>query len=434
MSIPNKHSHILNDSQHTVDSNARLSRFSDAWKKTSMGTIGSVYGGLSGKNKADFEGGNARYVTFRGILENVILDDHNTASVHVRSGESQNSVLKGDLLFNASSETPGDLAIGAVMGQQLDNLYLNSFCFGFRIHDKKEYLPLFLAYYFRGSVGRDIMNVLAQGSTRYNMSKGQFFALELSIPPWAEQHAIAEVLSDVDGLIGALDALIAKKRAIKQAAMQQLLTGRIRLPGFSGEWETNQIGDVVSLCSEKNNLGTDIPVLTCSKHLGFVDSLSYFKNQVFSKDLSSYKIIRRGQIGYPINHVEEGSIGLQDLYDVALVSPIYVVCSPKEGINSFFLHRLLKLDSYRQQFANATTSSINRRGSLRWPAFSKIRVALPPIDEQVVIAAVLSDMDAEIGALEQRWDKTRAIKQGMMQQLLTGRVRLVRPDVGPQCD
>ena len=275
MSIPNKHSHILNDSQHTVDSNARLSRFSDAWKKTSMGTIGSVYGGLSGKNKADFEGGNARYVTFRGILENVILDDHNTASVHVRSGESQNSVLKGDLLFNASSETPGDLAIGAVMGQQLDNLYLNSFCFGFRIHDKKEYLPLFLAYYFRGSVGRDIMNVLAQGSTRYNMSKGQFFALELSIPPWAEQHAIAEVLSDVDGLIGALDALIAKKRAIKQATMQQLLTGRKRACLGSAER-----GKRITSCRrchlpktmfviplERDREQPICPVLPCSKHL-----------------------------------------------------------------------------------------------------------------------------------------------------------------------
>ena len=197
MNISNKHSHMPKDSQHTVDSNARLSRFSDAWKKRSMGNIGSVYGGLSGKNKADFEAGNARFVTFRGILENVILDDQNTASVHVRPGELQNSVLKGDLLFNASSETPGDLAIGAVMGQQVDNLYLNSFCFGFRIRDKKEHLPLFLAYYFRGSVGRDIMNVLAQGSTRYNFSKGQFLALELSIPPWEEQRAIAEVLSDV---------------------------------------------------------------------------------------------------------------------------------------------------------------------------------------------------------------------------------------------
>ena len=407
---------------------SNFTTISAEWKKTSIGHIGTIYGGLSGKSKVDFGSGNARYVTFLGVLENVILDVSHTERVYVGRGESQNPVLKGDLLFNASSETPGDLAIAAVMGEQLDNLYLNSFCFGFRIHDKNRHVPLFLAYFFRGTVGRDIMNALAQGATRYNMSKSQFRALELSIPCGDEQRAIAEALSDVDGLLNALDALIAKKQAMKQATMQQLLTGKTHLPGFSGAWETKRIGDVVSLCSEKNNLGADIPVLTCSKHLGFVDSLSYFKNQVFSKDLSGYKIIRRGQIGYPINHVEEGSIGLQDLYDVALVSPIYVVCSPKKDINSFFLHRLLKLESYRQEFANATTSSINRRGSLRWPVFSKIHVTLPPIAEQVAIAAVLNDVEIEIAALEKRRDKTRSIKQGMMQQLLTGRVRLVKPN------
>ena len=182
-----------------------------------MGHIGTIYGGLSGKSKVDFGSGNARYVTFLGVLENVILDVRHTERVHVGRGESQNPVLKGDLLFNASSETPGDLAIGAVMREQLDNLYLNSFCFGFRIHDKNRYVPLFLAYFFRGTVGRDIMNALAQGATRYNMSKSQFRALELSIPCGDEQRAIAEALSDVDGLLNALEALIAKKQAIKQA-------------------------------------------------------------------------------------------------------------------------------------------------------------------------------------------------------------------------
>jgi type I restriction enzyme S subunit len=133
---------------------------------------------------------------------------------------------------------------------------------------------------------------------------------------------------------------------------------------------------------KKNSAADALPVLTCSKHLGFVDSLGFFKNQVFSKDTSTYKIIKRGQIGYPANHVEEGSIGLQNLYDVALVSPIYVVFSVNEGVDSFFLHRVLKLDSYRQKFKMATTSSVDRRGSLRWPAFSKITVSIPPLPEQ----------------------------------------------------
>ena len=215
--------------QQLLTGKTRLSGFSGAWEKTKMGGIGSIYGGLSGKSKVDFEGGNARYVTFLGVLENVILNVRHTERVHVGPGESQNSVMEGDLLFNASSETPGDLAIGAVMGEQLDNLYLNSFCFGFRVHDENKYVPLLLAYFSRGSVGRSIMNALAQGATRYNMSKSQFLALELSIPPCDEQHAIVSVLSDMDAEIAVLEQRRDKTDAIKQGMMQQLLTGRVRL-------------------------------------------------------------------------------------------------------------------------------------------------------------------------------------------------------------
>jgi len=245
------------------------------------------------------------------------------------------------------------------------------------------------------------------------------------VPPLPEQRAIATALSDVDGLLGGLDRLIAKKRDLRQAAMQQLLTGQTRLPGFHGEWEVKQIADIATSIPAINRDGATLPVLTCSKHLGFMDSLGFFKNQVFSKDLSTYKIIKRGEIGYPANHVEEGSIGHQGLYDAALVSPIYVVFGVSENVNSFFLHRVLKLDSYRQKFQTATTSSVARRGSLRWPAFSKITVSLPPLPEQTAIAEVLTDMDAELAALEQQREKTRALKQAMMQELLTGRTRLV---------
>ena len=272
-----------------------------------------------------------------------------------------------------------------------------------------------------------LANYVTQTSIAH-LPKDKFEIVPLPVPPPDEQRAIAGVLSDVDELLGSVEKLIAKKQAIKQAAMQQLLTGKTRLPGFSGAWERKKIAEVATYCNEKNNSDENLPVLTCSKHLGFVDSLSYFRNQVFSKDLSGYNVIRRGQIGYPANHIEEGSIGLQDIYDVALVSPIYVVFSPNEDINSYFLHRLLKLDRYRQEFSKATTASVDRRGSLRWPTFSELIVNLPYSDEQEAIAAVLSDMDAETAALERRRDKTRAIKQGMMQQLLTGRVRLVKPE------
>ncbi len=250
-------------------------------------------------------------------------------------------------------------------------------------------------------------------------------ALCMQLPPLPEQHAIAEALSDADALIESLEQLIAKKRHLKQGAILELLTRRKRLPGFSDEWASVQIAEIASPTSEKNIAAEKLPVLTCSKHLGFVDSLGYFKSQVFSNNTSTYKIIRRGQIGYPANHVEEGSIGLQNLYDVALVSPIYVVFSVRDGINSEFLHKVLKQDSYRQRFKTATTSSVDRRGSLRWPAFSAITVNLPTAEEQTAIAAILSDMDAEIAALEAMLAKYRQIKQGMMHNLLTGRIRLL---------
>lgn len=207
--------------------------------------------------------------------------------------------------------------------------------------------------------------------------------------------------------------------------MQQLLTGKTRLPGFAGQWAERKIADIAIPTSERNSDGASLPVLTCSKHLGFVDSLGYFKNQVFSKDLSTYKLIRRGEIGYPANHVEEGSIGLQDLYDVALVSPIYVTFTVYTNVNGLFLHRLLKLDTYRQRFRTSTAASVDRRGSLRWPVFSEITVNLPGLDEQNAIASTLVDMEAELTALEARRDKTLLLKQAMMQELLTGRTRLI---------
>ena len=219
--------------QQLLTGKTRLPGFSGKWVTTSMDRIGSTYGGLSGKIKADFGTGNVRYVTFLNILENVVLNPEQFGNVRVAPGESQNRVLKGDLLFNGTSETPGDLAMGAVLAEEEENLYLNSFCFGFRIHDQSKYHSLFLAYFFRGSTGRTIMYALAQGVTRYNMSKSQFLVLALSIPSIEEQTAITTVLSDMDTEIAALECRRDKTRAIKQGMMQQLLTGCVRLVGPS---------------------------------------------------------------------------------------------------------------------------------------------------------------------------------------------------------
>ena len=215
--------------QQFFSSKTCLSGFYGEWPKTALGKIGGTYGGLSGKSGAHFGIGNSRYVTFLGVLENIIVDASHTERVHVAPNESQNSVLEGDLLINGTSETPEELAMGSVMGAEIDCLYLNSFCFGFRIRDTNRHVSIFLAYLFRSTLGRELFSSLAQGATRYNLSKAQFLALEVPLPTYDEQREIVAVLSDLDDEIAALERRRDKTRAVKQGMMQQLLTGRVRL-------------------------------------------------------------------------------------------------------------------------------------------------------------------------------------------------------------
>ena len=333
---------------------------------------------------------------------------------------------KGDVLLNEgqSLELVGRCAIYG--GEYPGPCAIQNQLLRFRAHAGVS--GLFASHLFRYCQQKGVFaRVALQTTSIAHLGGTRFEQLLLPWPPTeADQRAIATALSDVDALLGGLDRLIAKKRDLKQAAMQRLLTGKTRLAGFSGEWETKRLSEIALPVSEKNTDGMRLPVLTCSKHFGFMDSLSFFKNQVFSHDLSTYKVIRREEIGYPANHIEEGSIGLQNIYDIALVSPIYVVFRVTQNVSSFFLHRLLKLDSYRQRFKTATTSSIDRRGSLRWPAFSEITVKLPATKiEQIAIATVVADMERELAVLEARRNKTHDLKQAMMQELLTGKTRLV---------
>ena len=216
----------------------------DDWQLTWLGAHGETYGGLTGKTKADFGTGEAQYVTFMNVISNVVIDCDVFDRVHVTPAESQNRVRKNDLLFNGSSETPEEVAFCAVHLGDFSELYLNSFCFGYRLRDQLKIDPLFLAYLFRSRTGRELVKALAQGSTRYNISKRALLGAPLALPPAPEQRAIAAALSDVDALLASLDQIIAKKHHLKQATMQQLLTGETRLPGFSGNWEVKQLGNI----------------------------------------------------------------------------------------------------------------------------------------------------------------------------------------------
>ena len=163
------------------------------------------------------------------VMTDTVIDPNWLEQVDVTPSEAQNTAKRGDLFFNGSSETPEEVGYCSVLLEDIPNLYLNSFCFGFRFNAESKANGLFLAYWFRCEQGRKAMSVLAQGATRYNISKSAFQLLEISLPPVDEQTAIASVLSDMDTELAALEARCEKTRTLKQGMMQELLTGQIRL-------------------------------------------------------------------------------------------------------------------------------------------------------------------------------------------------------------
>lgn len=215
--------------QQLLTGKTRLPGFSGEWEVKRLGELGYTYGGLTGKSKEDFGHGSAKYITFMNIMANVLVSPNGFENVDVSEKESQNKAAGGDLFFNGSSETPEEVGMCSLLNGDFENLYLNSFCFGFRLRDHQAASGLFLAYFFRSSSGRELLSSLAQGATRYNLSKRALMAVQFKFPSPAEQTAIAEVLSDMDSDLAALEAQAAKARAVKQGMMQELLTGRVRL-------------------------------------------------------------------------------------------------------------------------------------------------------------------------------------------------------------
>lgn len=201
----------------------------EGWLEKSLGEVGNTYGGLTGKSKVHFGQGNALYIPFMNILSNPIIDINNFERVIIGGKEKQNKVLVGDLFFNTSSETPEEVGICSVILDEIENLYLNSFCFGYRLTDK-EISGLYLSYFFRTKIGRDLMTALAQGATRYNLSKSLFNQLKILLPnSIQEQNNICDIINDMDKEIEGLVEELEKYRMIKEGMMRDLLTGRIRL-------------------------------------------------------------------------------------------------------------------------------------------------------------------------------------------------------------
>lgn len=254
----------------------------------------------------------------------------------------------------------------------------------------------------------------------------------IPLPPAPEQKAIAEALSDADALIESLERLIAKKRHLKQGAMQELLTGKKRLPGFSGEWEVKALRKIVQTPVTDGPhltprfLDDGIPFLSVNNlvdnkiDLSDLRFISLADHEVFSRKCKP----RKGDVLLG-KAASVGKVAIVDTnIEFNIWSPIALIRVSSDNDARFVYYQLQSGDLIRQ-IALLTNSS--SQGNIGMGDIEKLTLKLPSKPEQTAIAAILSDMDTELAALEAKHAKARSLKQGMMQELLTGRIRLVKP-------
>jgi type I restriction enzyme S subunit len=285
-------------------------------------------------------------------------------------------------------------------------------------------------YVFNSPSYRAKVRETAAGTKVKHTSPEKLLEISVPWPPAPEQRAIVGALSDVDALLGALDQLIAKKRDLKQAAMQQLLTGQTRLPGFHDDWQGRRLGSIADVLkgsglskSQTLSSGTKPCILYGELFTTYGRVISDVVGRTNSHDgipsISGDVLMPGSTTTTGIDLATASALLVQD---VALGGDIIIIRRKGNAYDPVFLANYLT-EARRHEIAELTQGITIHH--LYGKNLKTLMLELPPLPEQTAIAEVLTDMDAELAALEQRRAKTRALKQGMMQELLTGKTRLL---------
>ncbi|MDV2452046.1 restriction endonuclease subunit S [Xanthomonas hortorum] len=410
----------------------------DGWRRTTLGDIGSVKSGSTpARSQHDryFVGGKWPWVKTMDLTNSEILTTDEVITDAALAESSCRLFPAGTVLvamyggFKQIGRT-GLLREKSAVNQAISAIDI----------ERNQADPEFVLHWLNGSI-ETWKNYAASSRKDPNITRENVCDFPVILPTLGEQRRIAHILSTWDQAIATTERLLANSRHQKMLLSQQVLTGKARLAGFTAsghkrntpygsvpvEWDYPRIGDVAAEISEKLGDSEPHPVLSCTKHHGLVDSLKYFKKQVFSVNTSTYKVAPRGCFVYATNHIDEGSIGYQNLYEAGLISPMYTVFKTSDKVVDTYLFALLKTEHYRQIFASAINASVDRRGSLRWKDFQRIHIPLPSVEEQQAIATMLAQAGREVALIKNQLDLLREEKSALMSQLLTGKRRVRLP-------
>lgn len=400
------------------------------WEVKPLGDVFSLKSGFAFSSEYFGKKGPIVLTPGNFLLEGgLYFEDRNTK--HYSGNHSPEMIFRcGDLVVVMTDLTPDCNLLGKPAFIESDEVILHNQRIGKVVLKNKSVNPQLLFYLLLSQKYLRRIKEQVTGSTVRHTSNKSIYRIDLAFPPPAEQSAIAQALGDVDALIAALDRLIAKKRDIKQATMQQLLTGKTRLPGFSGKRETKRLRDMADII-KGNTLSKSLLSESGINPCILYGELFTTYGRVITKTVSftsspegikslSGDVLLPGSTTTTGADLATASALLLD--GVALGGDINIVRQKGVGYDPAFLACYLTHVARNEIAELAQGSTIHH---LYGKDLKGLSLSLPHHTEQSAIASVISDMDAELTALEARRDKTRALKHGMMQELLNGKTRLI---------
>lgn len=367
------------------------------WKK--LGEIGTFYSGLSGKTKKDFEKGNAKYVTYSNIFNNVAVNLKIDDVVNVLPNEKQNIIAYGDIIFTGSSETPDECGMSSVVTEIINEpIYLNSFCFGFRLNNLSLFEPSFAKFLFRSNHLRNSIKKTANGVTRYNISKQLFSQIEIPIPPLPIQQEIVRILDTFTELQKELTANLQTELDARKKQYAYYRDCLLNFEGVDGvEWKKlGEVCDFIGGGTPSKNIKQfyegDIRWATVSDMNSSLIEDTLFHITKDAVENSSTKIIKADTVIIS-THVGVGKVCIIK-YDTAINQDLKAVIPIIEMNNKYLFYWFQSKADYLLSKARGGTVQGISLGFVK-----NMDIPIPPLPEQRRIVAILDHFETLVNDL-----------------------------------
>lgn len=407
----------------------RFKGFDDDWRQKKLIDMGYSFTGLSGKTKDDFGHGDARFVTYINVYGNAISDITGTDKIEI--DENQNALRKGDILFTTSSETPSEVGMSSVWLSDEENIYLNSFCFGYRPEYKNN--NFYMAHMLRSHSARKKISFLAQGISRYNISKNAVLNIDFNFPDLPEQSAIGSLFQTLDELLSAYKDNLANYQAFKASMLSKMFpkagrtTPEIRLDGFDGEWEIMTLGELVEIRGRIGFRGYTVEDIVSKKDGVLTFGPTNIQNNLLvSTANDTYITIAKYNESPEIQlknsdilFVKTGStLGksalIKALDEKATVNPQIVVLKQKETDSQFLSAYLLSTYLLRQVNAVKIGGAVP---TLTEKEIREFSVSVPLSPEQRAIGAFFANLDDLITSQQAKITELETLKKKLLQDM-----------------